>query len=67
MRSERAGTRTGIRLVVRSDCDLLMEAGAAGSLEAFVFLIMTWQSPDIGLTVVALCIDILLAMVPIRC
>ena len=66
-RSERAGARTGIRLVVRSDCDLLMEAGATSSLETFVFLMMTWQSPDIGSTVVALCIDILLAMVPSRC
>jgi hypothetical protein len=32
-----------------------------------VFLIMTWQRPDMGPTVVALWIDILLAIVPMEC
>jgi hypothetical protein len=42
----------------------LIEADDANSLNAFVFLMMTWQRPDIGPTVVALWIDILLAIVP---
>ena len=43
-RSVRAGARMGTRLVVRSDCDLLMDAddiGCEASLAEFVFLIMT--------------------------
>ena len=52
---------------MRSDCDLLIavvDEELGMSLNEFVFLIMTWQSPDIGPTVVALWIDILLAIVP---
>ena len=41
-----------------------MAADEGDSLKAFVFLIMTWHRPDIGPTVVALWIDILLAIVP---
>jgi hypothetical protein len=41
-------------LVVRRDWDLLIEADDAGSLNVFVFLMMTWQRPDIDPTVVAL-------------
>ena len=57
IRSAREGERTGIRFVVSRDCDLLMEEQDAEldmSLQAFVFLIITWQRPDIGPTVVAL-------------
>jgi hypothetical protein len=56
-----------MRFVVRRDCDLLIAVVAAElgmSLKEFVFLIITWQRPDIGPTVVALWIDILLAIVP---
>jgi hypothetical protein len=42
----------------------VVDADVGMSLKAFVFLIMIWQSPDIGPTVVALWIDILLAIVP---
>ena len=57
IRSAREGARTGMRFVVRRDCDLLIavvDAEVGMSLKAFVFLIITWQSPDIGPTVVAL-------------
>jgi hypothetical protein len=56
-----------MRFVMRRDCDLFMEVpDVAWSmlLLACVCFIMTWQSPDIGPTVVALWIEILLAMVP---
>ncbi len=62
--SAREGASTGMRFVVRSDWDLFIEARDADSLKALVFLMMTWQSPDSGPTVVALCIEILLAIVP---
>ena len=42
----------------------MIEADATGSLTAVVFLIMTWQRPDVDPTVVALWMDILLAIVP---
>jgi hypothetical protein len=57
--------------VVSSDCDLLIrddDDDAFGiSLDAFVFLIMTCERPDIGPTVVALWIDTRLATVPEEC
>lgn len=62
--STREGARTGIRFVVRSDWDLLIELGAVDSLHALVFLMITWKRPVIDPTVVALWIDSLLAVVP---
>ncbi len=54
----------GMRFVVRRDCDLFIETDDALSLNAFVFLMMTWQRPVFGPTVVARWIDILRAIVP---
>jgi hypothetical protein len=68
-RSARDGARTGMRFVVRRDCDLLIEAHDAEwgiLLREFVFLMITWQSPDFGPTVVALWMEILLAIVPTK-
>ena len=42
--------------------ELVPDAGA--SLITLVFLRITWHNGDLGPTVVALCIDIFLAMVP---
>lgn len=39
----------------------------AVSLDECVFFMMTWQRPVVGPTVVALCIEILLAIVPSIC
>ena len=72
-RSPREGASTGIRaVVVRSDwerliCEPTPELLWGASLMTLVFLRMTWQRGDLGLTVVARCIDILLAMVPGAC
>ena len=65
-RSARAGASTGVReLVVRSDCDLLIDDWVAvGPSLAAVFLRMTWQSGDLGPMVVARWMDTFLAMVP---
>jgi len=59
-----------MRFVARSEWDLLMtdaDAECGMSLNAVVFLIMTWCRPVIWPTVVALCIDIRLAILPARC
>lgn len=66
-RSARGVARTGILFVVSSDCDLLMEDEDVGSLAELVFFMITWQRPVVGPTVVALCIEIRLAMVPNAC
>ena len=67
-RSPRDGASTGIRsLVASKDCDRLIEAAVVNvelSLTTLVFLRMTWHKGDFGPTVVARCIDILLATVP---
>lgn len=65
--SARGGANTVIRFVVRRDCDLFIETVDALSLNAFVFLIITWQRLVWGPTVVARWIEILLAMVPNDC
>lgn len=72
-RSPRDGASTGIRaVVVRSDWERLIweptpELLWGASFMTLVFLRMTWQRGDFGPTVVARCIDILLAMVPGAC
>lgn len=63
IRSARGGAKTCMRLVPRSDWDLLIEADEDVSLNAFVLLMITWQRPGPSV-VVARCIEILLATVP---
>jgi len=68
-RSPLEGASTGIRVfVVSSDWDRLIGKAVgpvAASFRTLVFLSMTWHRGDFGPTVVARCIDILLAMVPV--
>jgi hypothetical protein len=54
--STRDGASTGIRLVDKSDCDLLIgidDEACEFSFRALVFLMITWHSDDLGPTVVA--------------
>lgn len=66
-RSAREGASTGIRLFVKSDCDLLIwdpRLDADASFATLVFFRTTWQSGDLDPTVVARWIETSLAMVP---
>ena len=72
MRSKRIlslleGAKMGMRFVASSDWDLFITALelVAVSLSALVFLMMTWQSGDLGPTVVARWIDMRRTEVPV--